>query len=91
MVDRVSRVACLSLWELCYGNLEGGLLTGDPEGSVKEGSGKMHLSPLGPHFGTWRGAHLPRTLRDGRRRSLKTDRVYVSSARAPLMGTLKEM
>ena len=51
--------------------------TGDPEGYVKEGSGKRHLSPLGPRLVTWKGAHLSRTLRDGRRRSLKTDRLYV--------------
>jgi len=32
---------------------------------------------LGPRLVTWKGAHLSRTLRDGRRRSLKTDRLYV--------------
>jgi hypothetical protein len=73
---------------LCEGNREGGLLIGDPEGRVKEGAGKRHPSPLGNLEGG--GAHLSRTLKDGRRRSLKTDRLYVSSARAPLLETLKE-
>ena len=35
----------LSLGELCKGNLEGGLHSGDTEGYVKEGSGNGPLSP----------------------------------------------
>jgi len=35
-----------SLWELCEGNMEGGVsFTGDPKVYVKEGSGDGHLSP----------------------------------------------
>ena len=43
----------------------GGSITGDPEVYVEEGSGDGHLFPYGPHWGTWKGAHLPGTLRDG--------------------------
>jgi len=38
--------------------MKGGSFTGDPGGCVKEGSGHRHLSPRGPHWGTWKGVHL---------------------------------
>jgi len=31
-----------------------GSFTGDPGRYVKKGSGYGHLSPKGPHWGTWR-------------------------------------
>ena len=46
------------------GTWRGVCFTGDPEGCVKEGSGNGQLSPLGPHWETCMGAHLPGTLRD---------------------------
>ena len=57
----------LSMGEHCEGNLGGtpDSFTGDPEGYVEEGSGNRHLSPEGPHWRTWKGAHLPGILRDG--------------------------
>jgi len=56
----------LSLWVLCEGNLEGGLLYGDPEGYVEEGSCDGHLSPWGAHWGTWKRTYSTGTLRGGR-------------------------
>jgi len=38
--------------------------TGDHEGYVEEGSGDGHLSPLGPRWGSLKGAHLPGTWKD---------------------------
>jgi hypothetical protein len=35
-------------------------------------------------LGTWKEAHLSRTLRDGRRRSLKTDRLYLYFSYGPI-------
>jgi hypothetical protein len=32
-----------------------GSFIGDPERYVKKGSRYGHLSPVGPHWGTWRG------------------------------------
>jgi hypothetical protein len=50
----------LSLWVL-----KGGSFTGDPEGSVEKAL-EMGISlHRGPTGGTWKGAHLPGTLRDG--------------------------
>ena len=37
--------------------------TGDPEGYVEEASGDGHLSPYEPHWGTWKGARIPGTLK----------------------------
>jgi hypothetical protein len=54
-----------SLWALYEENLEGGSFTGDPEGYVEEGSCDGHLFPWKPRWGTWKGTHLPGTLRDG--------------------------
>jgi hypothetical protein len=48
----------------------GGSFNGDPGGCVKEGSGDGHLSPKGPHSGTWKGAHLPGPLKGELRRTL---------------------
>jgi hypothetical protein len=42
-----------------------GSFTGHPESYAEEGSGDEHLFPYGPRWGTWKGAHLPGTLRDG--------------------------
>jgi hypothetical protein len=55
----------VSLWELCEGNLKGGSFTRDHEGYVKEGSGDRQFFPQGPCWGTWKGDHLPETLKDG--------------------------
>jgi len=55
----------LSLWELCEGNLEGGLPSWGPWRIGRKGYGNGHLFLLGPRWGTWKGAHLPVTLRDG--------------------------
>jgi hypothetical protein len=57
-------VECLSLRELCEGNLEGGSFTGEPGGCVKEGSGDGHLCQYGPRWGTWKGARIQGTLKD---------------------------
>jgi len=58
-------VECLCLWELCEGNLEGGLPCWGPRRIGRKGSGDRHLFPQGPCWGTWKGAYLPGTLRDG--------------------------
>jgi len=58
-------VECLCLWELCEGNLEGGLPCWGPCKIGRKGSGDRRLFPQGPHWGTWKGSHLPGTLRDG--------------------------
>jgi len=50
--------------------MKGGSFTGDPGGCVKESSGHGHLSPQGPHWGTWKGAHILGTLKDECRRAL---------------------
>jgi hypothetical protein len=55
----------LSLWELGEGNLEGGLPCWRPCRIGRKGSEDGHLFPLGPRWGTWKGAYLPGTLRDG--------------------------
>ena len=56
-------VWCLSLWELCEGNLEGSFLAGDPEVYVEKAL-EMDISfHRGPVWGTWRRACLPGTLR----------------------------
>ena len=60
-VERLS----FSLWALCEGNLEGGLPCWGPWRIGRKSSGAGHLFPWGPHWGTWKGAHLPGTLRDG--------------------------
>jgi hypothetical protein len=52
--------ASLPLWALC----EGGSFAGNPEGYVEEDSGEGHLIPLGPRWGTWKGAHIQGTLRN---------------------------
>jgi len=44
--------------------------------------------------GTWKGAHLPGTLKDGRRRALETERLSVKGepgGTAPLLGTPNDM
>ena len=43
----------------------GGSFTGDPGGCVKEGSGDGYFSAQGPRWGTWMGARIPGTLKDG--------------------------
>ena len=58
-------VGCLFLWELCEKNLEGGLPCWGPWRIGRKGSGDGHNFPQGPRGGTWKGAHLPGTLRDG--------------------------
>ena len=47
----------LSLWAPCEGNLEGGSITGHPEGYVEEGSGDGQLS-IGARCATWGGASI---------------------------------
>ena len=51
----------LSLQELCWGNLEGGFFTGDPEGYVKKGSGDGRLS-MGAPLGNLEGGLFTRDL-----------------------------
>jgi len=51
MVDRVSRVACLSLWELCYGNLEGGLPCWGPSRNVEKRLWRRASSSIRAPFG----------------------------------------
>ena len=65
---------CLSLsqWELCEWYLVGGIFTEEPEGYIREDSGNGRLSPYGLCWGTWRGAHFPKTFRDRQRRALET-------------------
>jgi hypothetical protein len=58
-------VECLSLWELCEGNLEGGSLAGDPEGYIEKALETGNSFHWGPVWESWRRAHLPGTLRDG--------------------------
>ena len=41
-----------------------GSFTGDPEDYVEKDSGDGHLFPQGPCWGTWKGDHLPGTLKD---------------------------
>jgi len=48
----------LSLWELCEGNLEGGLPSGDPEGYGEKALETDISFHRGPVWGTWRRAHL---------------------------------
>jgi hypothetical protein len=45
MAERGSGVERLSLWELCEGNLEGGLLCWGPWRIGRKGSGDGHLCP----------------------------------------------
>jgi hypothetical protein len=53
-----------SLWALCEGNLEGGTLTGDPEGYVKEISGHVSIgAPLGNLEGGSFTGHFERWMR----------------------------
>jgi hypothetical protein len=59
---RVPWTEHLSLWAFCEGNLEGGSITGDPEGYI-EGSGDGHLFPQVLHWGPGRGLIYQR-LRD---------------------------
>jgi len=42
-------------------NLEGGFFTGDPEGYVKKGFGKGHLSQLGPRWEPGGATSAPHT------------------------------
>jgi hypothetical protein len=43
MAEGVLVMECLSLWELCEGNLEGGLPPGDPEGYLEKSLGQVSL------------------------------------------------
>ena len=52
--------ASLSLYWRVRGTWRKGSFIGYPEGYVKEGSGNVHLSPLGPHWGTWRRGSFTR-------------------------------
>ena len=58
-------VCCLSLWEVCEGNLEGGLPCWDPEGYVEKALETGISFPRVPIWGTWGRAHLTGTLREG--------------------------
>jgi hypothetical protein len=54
----------LTLWELCEGNLEWGLLCWEPLRRCRKGSGDGHLFLYGaPLWGTWGRARLLGTLR----------------------------
>ena len=44
----------LSLWELCYGNLEMGSLIGGPKCYVMEGSGNGHIVVWRLSWATWK-------------------------------------
>jgi hypothetical protein len=80
-------VECLSLREFCEGHLKGGSFTGDPGGSVKEGSGGGHLCPYGPRWGTWKGVLLLGTLGEVYRKVLETGiSVHMGSAGKPGRG-----
>jgi hypothetical protein len=87
----------LSLWELCEGILDGGLPWWRPWRIGRKGSGDGCLFPQGPCWGTWKGAHLPGTLRDGWRGS--RNGAFLSEeaqwrgplGRAHLLGTLEDM
>ena len=61
--NRALELECLSAWD-CEGNLERGLLAGDPERYVEKalemGTSFRRVSV----WGTWRRAHLPGNLRD---------------------------
>jgi len=65
---------CLSLslslsLSLCGSSVKGtwrdSSLTGDPKGYVEKALETTVSFHRGPTWGTWRGAHLPGTLRDG--------------------------
>jgi len=43
MAEGVLGMDCLSPWELCEGNLEGGLPPGDPEGYLETSLGQVSL------------------------------------------------
>ena len=43
MAEGVLRMECLSLWELCEGNLEGGLPPRDPKGYLEKSLGRVSL------------------------------------------------
>ena len=70
-----------------------GSFAGDPEDYVKEGSGDRHLCSWGPHWGTWKGAHLPGTLTDGWRRGSESGASLWGEpgGRAPLLRIPKDM
>jgi len=48
-------VQCLSLWELCEGNLEGGSLAGGPEGYIEKALEAGISFHRGHVWGNWRG------------------------------------
>jgi hypothetical protein len=58
-------VECLSLWELCEGNLEGGLLCWDPEGYLENALETGISFHGGSAKETWRRVRLPGTLKAG--------------------------
>jgi hypothetical protein len=90
-------VECLSLWELCEGNLEGGLPCWGTWRIGRKGSGTGISFHRGPIWGTWRRACLPGTLRTGRRGlwgwgiSLWRSSMEGTSGGAPLLGTREDM
>jgi len=58
------------------------------------GPGDSHLFPQGPHWGTWKGAHLPGILTGGSRNweSLSEEaQCRGLLGRAPLLQTLEDM
>ena len=56
-------VGRFSVWELCEGNLEGGLPCWGLSMIGRKGYGNGLLFPQGPRWVPWKGAHLPGTLR----------------------------
>jgi len=54
-----------------------GSYTRDPEGYVQEGSGDGHLSTQGPHWGIWKGAHLPWTFERWMKGALEMERLFL--------------
>jgi len=51
MAEGVLGMECLSPWELCEGNLEGGLPPGDPEGYLEKSLGRVSLYIEAPLLG----------------------------------------
>jgi hypothetical protein len=53
MAEGALEMECLSLWELCEGNLEGGLPRRGPRRILRKGSGEGYLSLWGFCWAAW--------------------------------------
>jgi len=67
MAEGVLGMESLSLWELCEGNLEGGLPPRNPEGYLEKSLGQVSLYTGAPLLGNLEKGLSTRTLRVGRR------------------------